>query len=66
MAKARIVEFKIERDIVTKSDLGEVNIKRVLKGSGTSKITKILNHDNFLISKSDEIEKHDIIRVLSP
>ncbi|CAG8841264.1 24440_t:CDS:1, partial [Racocetra persica] len=49
----RIIEFKIECDIVTKSDLGEVNIKRVLKGSGTGKITKILNHNNFLICKSD-------------
>ncbi|CAG8827534.1 18708_t:CDS:1, partial [Gigaspora rosea] len=44
-----IIEFKIECDIVTKSDLGVVNIKRVLKGSGTGKITKILNNDNFLI-----------------
>ncbi|CAG8781418.1 24575_t:CDS:2, partial [Racocetra persica] len=48
------------------SDLGEVNIKHVLKGSGTGKITKILNNNNFLICKSDEIEKRDIIRVLSP
>ncbi|CAG8830040.1 22415_t:CDS:2, partial [Racocetra persica] len=63
-----IIEFKIERDIVTKSDLGEVNIKCVLKGSGTGKITKILNNNNFLIYKSDNkecwIEKRDIIRVL--
>ncbi|CAG8834234.1 20054_t:CDS:1, partial [Racocetra persica] len=48
-----MIEFKIERDILTKSDLGEVNIKCVLKGSGTGKITKILDNDNFLICKSD-------------
>ncbi|CAG8768247.1 3941_t:CDS:1, partial [Racocetra persica] len=48
-----MIEFKIEYDIVTKSDLGEVNIKRVLKGSGIGKITKILNNNNFLICKSD-------------
>ncbi|CAG8783826.1 24906_t:CDS:2, partial [Racocetra persica] len=61
-----MIEFKIECDIVTKSDLEEINIKRVLKGSGTGKITKILNNNNFLIYKSDEIEECDIIRVLSP
>ncbi|CAG8669890.1 25511_t:CDS:2 [Dentiscutata erythropus] len=60
-----MIEFKIEHDIVTKNDLGEVNIKRVLKGSGTGKITKILNNDNLLICKSDGIEERDIVQVLS-
>ncbi|CAG8746348.1 15951_t:CDS:2, partial [Cetraspora pellucida] len=60
-----MIKFKIEHDIVTKSDLGEVNIKHVFKDSETGKIIKIFNNDNFLICKSDDkecwIEKHDIV-----
>ncbi|CAG8549009.1 1061_t:CDS:2 [Dentiscutata heterogama] len=51
------------------NDLEEVNIKRVLKGSGTGKITKILNNDNLLICKSDGkeclIDECYIVQVLS-
>ncbi|CAG8838521.1 3770_t:CDS:2, partial [Racocetra persica] len=45
-------------------DLGEVKIKHVLKGSGTGKITKILNNDNFLICKLMRVEKRELLECL--